>query len=106
MAVDSTHEVVLNAIRFPRILMTLLIGAALGVSGASLQGLFRNPLVEPGLIGVSGGSAAAVVLFIVFGGSISLLQKEWIYQSLLPIVAFAGGLIATFIVLNLSYQAG
>src|SRR5687768_16776637 len=53
VTVDETHEIVLNTIRFPRIIMTLLIGAILGVSGASLQGLFRNPLVEPGLIGVS-----------------------------------------------------
>src|SRR5688572_27322589 len=58
VSVDGTHEIVLSTIRFPRILMTLLIGGALGISGASLQGLFRNPLVEPSLIGVSGGAAA------------------------------------------------
>src|SRR5690349_2451182 len=68
IATDSMHEVVLSTIRIPRIIMTILIGAALGVSGAALQGLFRNPLVEPSLIGVSGGSAAAVVVMIVFGG--------------------------------------
>src|SRR5690349_16755885 len=45
--IDQTYEVVVNTIRIPRIVMTLLIGGALGISGASLQGLFRNPLVEP-----------------------------------------------------------
>lgn len=105
-AVDSTHEIVLASIRFPRILMTLLIGAALGVSGAALQGLFRNPLVEPSLIGVSGGSASGVVLVIVFGGSVALPQAGLIYNAIIPFAAFIGGLLATFLVLRLSSQAG
>lgn len=104
--VDSMHEVVLTTIRFPRIFMTLLIGAALGVSGASLQGLFRNPLVEPSLIGVSGGSAAAVVLVIVFGTSLALPTEGFLYNAIIPFTAFAGGLLATFLVLKLSNQAG
>lgn len=104
--VNGTHEVVLNAIRFPRIIMTLLIGASLGISGAALQGLFRNPLVEPGLIGVSGGSAAAVVAVVVFGGALALPTSGWMYNALIPLVAFAGGITATFLVLKLSYQAG
>jgi iron complex transport system permease protein len=104
--VDSMHEVVLTTIRFPRIFMTLLIGAALGVSGASLQGLFRNPLVEPSLIGVSGGSAAGVVLVIVFGTSLALPTQGFLYNAIIPFTAFAGGLLATFLVLKLSNQAG
>ena len=86
--------------------MTMLIGGSLGISGAVLQGLFRNPLVEPSLIGVSGGSAAAVVILIVFGGAWSLPTEALIHNSLLPIVAFAGGAAATFVVLRLSYQRG
>jgi iron complex transport system permease protein len=104
--VNSTHEVVLNAIRLPRIIMTMLIGAALGISGASLQGLFRNPLVESSLIGVSGGSAAAVVILVVFGSSFALPSSGWLYNALLPLVAFAGGIMATVTVLKLSYQSG
>lgn len=104
--VNSTHEVVLNAIRFPRIVMTLLIGATLGVSGAALQGLFRNPLVEPGLIGVSGGSAAAVVVVVVFGSGMALPSSGWVYHALVPLFAFAGGITTTFLVLKLSHQAG
>ncbi len=102
---DSTHEIVLTTIRFPRILMTLLIGAMLGASGAALQGLFRNPLVEPSLIGVSGGAAAAVVVVVVFGASLKL-SAVWLYDTLIPLAAFAGGLAATLIVLKLSSQTG
>lgn len=106
MEVDSMHEVVLYSIRFPRIFMTLLIGASLGISGACLQGLFRNPLVEPGLIGVSGGSASAVVLIIVFGGGLAIPVSGIIHDFILSLAAFLGGLAATFLVLKLSNKSG
>lgn len=107
VSVDSMHDVVLSSIRIPRIFMTILIGASLGICGASLQGLFRNPLVEPSLIGVSGGSAAGVVLLIVFGSSTFFVQsKGMLFHAILPIVAFAGGLLATMLVLRLSSYAG
>lgn len=104
--IDTTHEIVLSSIRIPRIVMTVLIGSALGISGAALQGLFRNPLVEPSLIGVSGGSAAGVVMVIVFGATWGLSTSGLFYNSLLPLVAFGGGLIATFLVLKFSTQMG
>src|SRR5688572_26481408 len=105
--VDTTHDVVLSTIRLPRIFMTILIGASLGICGASLQGLFRNPLVEPSLIGVSGGSAAGVVLLIVFGSSAAFIQAKGIlFHAILPLVAFVGGLLATLLVLRLSSFAG
>lgn len=106
MQVDSMHDVVLSTIRFPRVFMTIMIGAALGVSGAALQGLFRNPLVESSLIGVSGGAASGVVLVIVFGGSFFLAKDSILFHALIPVTAFAGGLLATFLVLRLSNQAG
>jgi iron complex transport system permease protein len=106
LQVDSTSELVLTSIRLPRIFMTLLVGAALGVSGAALQGLFRNPLVEPGLIGVSGGSAAGVVLMIVFGSALFVSTDTILYNALIPVVAFAGGALATFLVLGLGKQSG
>ncbi|HEY3404631.1 MAG TPA: iron ABC transporter permease [Ohtaekwangia sp.] len=104
--VDNMHVVVLNSIRIPRIVMTMLIGAALGISGAALQGLFRNPLVEPSLIGVSGGSAAAVVVLIVFGSSLALPDSGLLRDSVLSLVAFGGGLLATLLVLGMSKQGG
>lgn len=101
---DTMHTVVMDSIRIPRIMMTILIGAALGISGACLQGLFRNPLVEPSLIGVSGGSAAGVVMVVVFGGALAIQKNSFLYNALLPLTAFGGGMLATFIVLNLSLQ--
>ncbi len=101
---NAIHETVLWNIRLPRILMTLLIGAALALSGAALQGLFRNPLVEPGLIGVSSGSALAVVVLIVFG-KVFLLQRMGL-SLLIPLFAFAGGFLATLLVMKIGDQVG
>jgi iron complex transport system permease protein len=64
---------VLLQIRLPRIVLAILVGGGLGVTGAALQGLFRNPLVEPGLIGVSSGGALFAVIFIVLGSSLPFL---------------------------------
>jgi iron complex transport system permease protein len=105
-AVDETAQVVMTTIRIPRIVMTLFIGAALGISGASLQGLFRNPLVEPALLGVSGGSAVAVVLVIVAGTTSLSFLAGWAFHSLLSLVAFAGGVMTTVLVVSLSLTGG
>lgn len=95
---------VLLQIRLPRLLLAILVGGGLGITGASLQGLFRNPLVEPGLIGVSTGGALFAVIFIVFGASI----PTWHYLGpfALPLAAFAGGLLNTYIVYRISSQFG
>lgn len=103
---DAVHETVLWSIRLPRLVMTALIGVALGVSGAALQGLFRNPLVEPGLIGVTNGAALAVVCVIVFGSSLGLDRHSLSMSVIMPAFAFAGGLLATFIVLQIGRQMG
>jgi iron complex transport system permease protein len=67
---------VLLQIRMPRVLMAMLVGGGLGIAGAALQGMFRNPLVEPGLIGVSTGSALFAVIFMVLVPTVSSLA--WI----------------------------
>ncbi|MBX2965822.1 MAG: iron ABC transporter permease [Cyclobacteriaceae bacterium] len=103
---DAVHEVVLWTIRLPRVLMTILIGAALAISGAALQGMFRNPLVEPGLIGVSSGAALAVVVLIVFGGVLSLTRESMSMSMLMPLFAFAGGFLATLLVMKIGNQVG
>jgi len=103
---DTVYETVLMDIRLPRLVMTVLIGAALAVSGAALQGLFRNPLVESGLIGVSGGAAVAVVILIVFGSVLALNSDSIQMNILMPAAAFAGGLVATFIVMRIGEQVG
>ncbi|MDK8433982.1 MULTISPECIES: iron ABC transporter permease [unclassified Brevibacterium] len=74
-------------LRVPRVLMGVLVGAALAISGAALQSLFNNPLADPGIIGVSGGASAGAVGVIVLAGS----SITW----LLPIGAFLAGLAVT-----------
>ncbi len=92
-------------LRLPRVLVAMLVGAGLGISGAALQGLFRNPLVEPGLIGVSSGGALFAVVFIVFGA-----QVPWLVAMTgslgLPLFAFIGGLINVLLVYKLASMAG
>ena len=68
---DDQQRMVLLYIRLPRILLAIVIGAGLAVSGAALQGLFRNPLADPGLIGVSSGAALAVAATVVLAGPVS-----------------------------------
>ncbi len=102
---DAVQEVVLWSVRLPRILMTVLIGASLAISGAALQGLFRNPLVEPGLIGVSSGSALTVVALLVFGGSLTFLRGTPM-SLLTPLIAFVGGFATTLLVMKIGEQVG
>ncbi|MEE1612992.1 FecCD family ABC transporter permease [Microvirga sp. CF3016] len=83
-------------VRLPRLLLGLLIGAALASSGALMQGLFRNPLADPGLIGVSAGAALAAAATIVLGDRLLAPSIGAMPFSALPVGAFAGGLITMF----------
>ncbi len=94
-------QVVINEIRLPRTLMCILIGAILALCGAVMQGLFRNPLAEPGIIGVSAGALlGAAIAMVLFA---SWLEEAPIYINLfaVPIFAFLGGVITTMIVYRL-----
>ena len=104
--VTPVQHIVFLSIRLPRLVQTIIIGGALGISGAALQGLFRNPLVEPGLVGVSSGAALSTVLFIVFGKVLFTFVAPGLYDFLLPLVAFIGGLAATWLVYTISQQHG
>lgn len=91
---DDFAAQVLWDIRLPRILMTLIVGAGLSVSGAVMQGLFRNPLAEPGLIGVSAGAALGAGMAIVLGSVFFEQTPIWF----LPFSAFCFGLAVTYVV--------
>src|SRR5947209_6909693 len=69
--VNSVHEGVFFEIRLPRTILCIFCGASLSVSGALMQSLFRNPIVEPGLIGTSAGSALGAALMVVLGNSLA-----------------------------------
>ncbi|MFD3258246.1 FecCD family ABC transporter permease [Paenibacillus lentus] len=83
---------IIAEMRLPRVLAGALVGAALGVSGGAMQGLFRNPLVEPGYVGVSSGAALGAVCALYFGWS---QFGPWT----LPLSAFLGAVIAVMIIL-------
>ncbi|EXJ16453.1 FecCD family ABC transporter permease [Imhoffiella purpurea] len=100
------HAAVIESIRLPRTLLGLLVGAALAVAGAAMQGLFRNPLADPGLIGVSAGSALAAVCVIVLGEQGLAFLTSALGPFSLPLAAFIGGLITTLVVYRLASRDG
>jgi iron complex transport system permease protein len=87
---------VLFNLRVPRLLLAVLVGASLGLSGALTQSLFRNPLAEPGLLGVSAGAACAAALTIVILSEMPLAVIAPVRAWLLPLAAFAGALAVCF----------
>jgi iron complex transport system permease protein len=88
---DQVAESVLWQIRFPRVALAVLVGAALGCAGAAMQGTFSNPLAEPGIVGVSSGAALGAVAAIAVGFA---TFGTWS----LPAAAFVGGLITVVVV--------
>ena len=105
-SVTARDQLVLWSIRIPRILAAAMVGGLLAASGAIMQGLFRNPLADPALVGVSSGGALAAAAAIVFtdsrlGHTVRFLQTE-----LLPFAAFAGSLATTAILYGISSRAG
>ena len=103
---DSVRQMIVNEIRLPRALGALLCGSALGMAGAALQGLFRNPLADPGLIGVSSGGALGALLVFAFGGSIATFLPAFAGSFLLPFAAMAGALFVTLLVLAVAGMIG
>jgi len=101
-ALEGYEQTILGDIRLPRLLIGLLVGAGLGIAGAVLQGLFRNPLADPGLIGVTNGGALFAVAVIVLGSS----GLGALTPYALPVAAFLGSLTATLLVYRLGRVAG
>jgi iron complex transport system permease protein len=105
-ALPEREESVLLAIRLPRVLLAVLVGSGLGISGAAMQGLFRNPLVEPGLLGVSNGAALGAVLAIVLGDRIAHGLPPLISPYFTALAAFGGGFVAMLLVQRIARGAG
>lgn len=99
-AKETTEYIILFDIRLPRILLGLAIGGALSIAGVILQGIFRNPLVEPYTLGISGGAAIGVSLSVVLG----LTHKLGILT--LPIFGFLGASLVIILVYSLSLRKG
>ncbi|WP_051980917.1 iron ABC transporter permease [Burkholderia sp. 9120] len=92
---------VLLQIRLPRVVLALLVGAGFGSAGSALQALFRNPLADPGLIGISSGAALGASTLIVLGPMIGALSLVW-----LPAAAFLGALTVAALVYRLAAARG
>ncbi len=93
------EEFVLFSIRLPRIIITFLAGMALALSGVILQGITRNDLADPGIIGINSGAGVAIALFFLFS---PIDPGSFVYM--LPIVAFSGALLTAFLIYLLSYD--
>ncbi len=99
---SSTTAGAVLSLRGPRVVASLLVGASLGVSGAAMQGLLRNPLADPSLLGVASGAAAAVSMAIVGGGVLGWLLPGWAVTG----AAVLGAMGATSLVLRLGRREG
>lgn len=93
------EEFILFSVRLPRIIITLLAGMALALSGAILQGVTRNDLADPGIIGINYGAGVAIAIFFLF---FPIEAGSFIY--VLPLVAFVGALLTAFFIYVLSYN--
>ncbi|WP_422938684.1 FecCD family ABC transporter permease [Vibrio fluvialis] len=93
-------NLVIHEIRFPRTLLCMLVGAILALCGTVMQGLFRNPLAEPGIIGVSAGASLGAALAIVLLGNLNFYAR-WMNAITLPLCAFLGGALTTIVVYRL-----
>lgn len=101
-SLSETQQTVLYSLRLPRVMLAAVVGAALAVSGAAMQGLFRNPLADPGLIGVAGGAALAVAVMLVLVGPGA--NALGLYG--LSLAAFAGGLGACALIFKFAKLTG
>jgi iron complex transport system permease protein len=90
---------VMREIRLPRVLLAIMVGASLGLSGAALQGYLRNPLAEPGLIGVSGSAALGAVIALQTGAAAA-------FALALPLAALTGATVAVLLILMLAGPRG
>lgn len=96
---EAFEATTIRDLRLPRVVLALLVGAALAQAGAAMQGLFRNPLADPGLVGVSSGAALAAVSLIVLAGGAP-------FSGALPLATFAGGAGAAWLVARLARIEG
>lgn len=96
---QTAYEAIVLYLRLPRVILAALVGGALALAGAVLQGLFRNPMADPGIIGISSGGALGAVIAVMSGLAANALWS-------LPLLAFVGAAGATWTIYILSTQAG
>lgn len=103
---STAERVVIVDIRLPRALMGVFVGAGLAVSGVLMQGLFRNPLADPALVGVSGGASLGAVTAIILGGFLPEGLSNFFGYHLVSVAAFLGGWVTTLALYRVSTRNG
>ncbi|ACU64623.1 FecCD family ABC transporter permease [Chitinophaga pinensis] len=107
VAYEENMPGVLWMIRLPRVVLSVLIGAGLGLAGASLQGLLRNPLADPGLIGISSGASMGAVVMIIVQHTLPVFQSAPALNFYaLNLAAFAGAIITTLFIFRIARTGG
>lgn len=101
-ATGTQDSLIIFSIRLPRALLAGLVGVCLAVCGTAMQGLFRNPLADPSLIGVSSGASAGASLMIVLGGGALVHSGQFAGLSAVALGAFLGGFLAVILVYRLA----
>lgn len=104
--ISTRDAVILFDVRLPRLALGIIVGASLAVSGAVMQGLFRNPLADPGLVGVGAGAGLGAITAIVLGGLLPLALQEAFGFYLVPLAAFFGGWATTMLLYRISTSRG
>lgn len=102
----ATDRAIVLAVRLPRACLAVLVGSGLAAAGALMQGLFRNPLADPGLVGVSAGSALAAVATIVAAPLVVPGALKVLGPWALPVAAFAGGMLAFQLIQRIASRSG
>ncbi|MEP5153585.1 iron ABC transporter permease [Planktotalea sp.] len=105
-SLSRMEQVILWDIRLPRLAMGILIGGALAVSGAMMQGLFRNPLADPGIVGVGAGAGLGAIIAIVLGGFLPAAFLGTFKNHLIPLAAFLGGWVSTILLYRVATRGG
>jgi len=95
--ISDSYKTIIWSIRLPRVLLGVLVGASLSTAGAAFQGMFRNPMADPYVLGISSGAALGASISIIFNVNITILGF-----STISIFAFIGGLVTVFIVYNIA----
>ncbi|MGO0309365.1 FecCD family ABC transporter permease [Endozoicomonas acroporae] len=96
--ISNQSALIIESIRLPRTLLGLIVGGSLAVAGASMQGLFRNPLADPSIVGVSSGAALGAGIAIVLGGLLFVGAPSLVQSYSVSILAFVGGVLSTWLV--------
>ncbi len=101
MSLPETADAIIWGVRLPRVLLGMMVGGALAVSGTIFQGLLRNPMADPYVLGISSGASLGAALAMTI-----TVRTHWLSLSFLPLAAFLGALLAVTIVYNLGRIRG